>query len=202
MYWPWVSSYQCGTCTLFRSEWVLKKSYSLGRFEYFVLAIVIGGIATIALKRYLFLVDETRNLRFEMLAHHFAKGAANARISWVVQQHVQGSAISHTKSTMMLGEQLFYFSRQGWPVSVAVGGVPGKLRYTDCYNLWQALLQNPPPIADDFDKKGNYEYRLEVYKDACRYYWNKDGNQNYYFDYHPWEGDVKLVIPEKVKSAQ
>lgn len=179
----------------------MKKSYSLGRFEYFVLATVIGGIATIALSKYLFLVDETRDLRFEMLAHHFAKGAANARINWIVQQHVQGSAISHTKSTMMLGEQLFYFSRQGWPVGVASGGIADSLRYSDCYHLWNAILQNPPPIAKEEGQKGYYEYRLEVHKRLCRYFWNREeGIKDYYFEYQPWDGQVKLVIPDDAKA--
>ena len=161
-----------------------------------MLAIAIGGIAAIALDRYLFLADETRNLRFEMLSHHFAKGAANARINWIVQQHVQGPTISQTKHTMMMGDQLFYFSHQGWPVGVANRGNVEPLRDIDCFYLWQALLQNPPPIAKDPQQIGDYEYYLKTEKGVCRYYWNKSGSQNYYFEYYPKDGQVKLVIPE------
>jgi hypothetical protein len=179
----------------------LKQSYSLGRFEYFVLAIVIGGIATIALDRYLFLAEETRNLRFEMLAHHFAKGAANARINWIVQRHRQELPAPYGRQAMMLGEQLFYFSSQGWPVTTSGRMGLQSPQLADCYYLWQALLQNPPPIARDPEQKGQYEYYLATEKKGCRYYWNKSGSQNYYFEYNPWDGQVSLVIPEATEST-
>jgi hypothetical protein len=57
-------------------------------------------------------------------------------------------------------------------------------------------LQNPPPIAQDALKKGKKEYYLTAEKGSCRYYWNKEGSQDYYFEYHPLDGLVKLVIPE------
>lgn len=162
-----------------------------------MLAIVIGGIATVALDRYLFLAEETRNLRFEILASHFATGAANARVNWILQRHMQESPALRSSQQMALGDQLFYFSSQGWPLATSHN--PGKTfapQPIDCYHLWHALLQNPPPIAQDPQKKGKNEYYLRVEKDVCRYYWNKEGAQDYYFEYHPLDGLVRLVIPE------
>lgn len=162
-----------------------------------MLAIVIGGIATVALDRYLLLAEQTRNIRFEMLASHFATGAANARANWIIRRHTQDAPPLSSNQQMELGDQVFYFSSQGWPLSTfPIHEKSFNPRKIDCYHLWMALLQNPPPIAQDPQKKGKKEYYLTTEKGACRYYWNKEGTQDYYFEYHPLHGLVRLVIPE------
>lgn len=163
-----------------------------------MLGIMIASLATIAIGRYLSLAESTRNLRFEMLANHFAKGAANLRVNWIIQNHVKEVSTLGIDKQMTLGDQLIYFSSQGWPMGITKSTgtqfVPNPM---DCYQLWQVLLQNPPPIAQMPPKKsGRHEYYIAVEKGACRYYWNKDGSQNYYFEYRPWDGKVSLVIPE------
>lgn len=195
------------------------KSFSLGRFEYFVVAALIGVVASSALSRYVSLAESTRQLRFQLIANHFAIALANTRINWIVraQAHAaagerasvgqqvsvsqQASVSQRAYVTGELGGRLFYFSSQGWPVTMAGPvGEASQPSLDDCYFLWQGLLQNPPPLARGLSGSVDYEYGVVQIAQGCRYFWlsGRSGlmGQAAYFDYHPGDGSVRLAYSQ------
>jgi len=175
------------------------RGYSQGRYEFFIVIIVIAIIAAIALGRYQQLTTVARDLGFEIISHHFMKGAADARVQWLLQPHTE-IAQDKRKEPLVISGQSIYFSSQAWPASTQ-GYVNKNFQPTvdDCYGLWMALLQNPAPISKEGSKPfGSRQYHATTYGKACRYY-QASGNKNsaYYFDYFPLEGRVLLSIPEQ-----
>lgn len=169
----------------------MKPSYSLGRFEYFVVAIVVATIAAVAINRYLLLAEQTRQLRFEILASHFARAAANVRVHWLLQSHNYPGP--RNEFALPVAGSPLYFSRQGWPASTR-GKVGDSFRLVadDCRFLWQALLQNPPAISSRDQDRARHEYHVSAEGRVCRYYWLNLGQQDYYFDYFIDDGSVVL----------
>lgn len=177
------------------------KSFSLGRFEYFVVAALIGVVAASALSRYVSLAESTRQLRFQLLANHFAIALANTRINWIVRTQAHAAAGERAYVTSELGGRLFYFSSQGWPVTIAGPvGEASQPSLDDCYFLWQGLLQNPPPLAHGLSDLVDYEYGVVQIAQGCRYFWLSGHSglmgQAAYFDYHPGDGSVRLAYSQ------
>lgn len=173
------------------------KGYSKGRYEFFVVLIAISIVVLFAFDRYQGLANSARDLGFEIISHHFMKGAADARVQWLLQP---GSATAPNKNnfSLAIGNQKIYFSPQAWPASInPIVGEHFKPTVADCYGLWMALLQNPAPISqegkDDF---GSRQYHVSVKENACRYLYLHDGDvEEYYFDYFPLDGWLVLSVP-------
>jgi hypothetical protein len=161
----------------------LIQTYHHGRFEFFVAVIVIAIIALAALGRYSLMAKDARILRLEIISHHFMTGAANTRVQFLVTNTVDSR---DGQKQLDLAGQTFYFSPQGWPVSIS-GPVANDYRPTDedCYQLWQLLLQNPAPITKGLMGKSSQEYRVFSRDNSCRYAFS-DGSAH--FDYYPLDG--------------
>lgn len=163
------------------------QAYHHGRFEFFVVVIVISIIALAALGRYSLMANDARILRLEIISHHFMTGAANARAQYLVEKIVNKRT---EQEPLELADKRLYFSPQGWPVSmvgpVAAGYQPND---EDCYQLWQLLLQNPAPITKGIDLESSNEYRAFAQPHNCRYEFS---DRTAYFDYFPTDG--KLIF--------
>lgn len=163
------------------------QAYHHGRFEFFVVVIVISIIALAALGRYSLMANDARILRLEIISHHFMTGAANARAQYLVESIVNKKT---KQESLELADKRLYFSPQGWPVSMAGPVVAGyQPTDEDCYQLWQVLLQNPAPITKGVDLESGNEYRAFAQTNNCRYAFS-DGIA--YFDYYPVDG--KLIF--------
>lgn len=173
------------------------KGYSQGRYGFFIVIIVIAVIALVGLGRYHLLADSARNLGFEIISHHFMKGAADARVQWLLQSQVNAGSAKQT-FPLIISDTPLYFSPQAWPASVH-GAVNKNFqpRVDDCYGLWMMLLQNPAPISKEgVNPIGSRQYHVTTYGKACRYYLvGNNKNNTYYFDYFPLDGRVILSLP-------
>jgi len=167
----------------------LIQAYHHGRFEFFVAVIVIAIIALAAVGRYSLMAEDARILRLEIISHHFMTGAANARVQFLVAN------IANNKSghkVVNLDGKAFYFSPQGWPVSVTGPVVDGyQLTDEDCYQLWLLVLQNPAPITKGANVKSRDDYRVYAQANSCRYAF---ADRVTYFDYYPLNGKL-LFMP-------
>ncbi len=165
------------------------QTYHNGRFEFFVVVIVIAIIALAALGRYSLMAKDARILRLEIISHHFMTGAVNARVQYLLENVVNKKSKAEP---LKLAGTLVYFSSQGWPVSL-VGPVVADYQPTDedCFQLWQLLLQNPAPITKGADSESRNEYRVFAQANNCRYGFT-DGTA--YFDYYMLDGKL-LFIP-------
>jgi hypothetical protein len=167
----------------------LIQTYHNGRFEFFVVVIVIAIITLAAIGRYSLMAKDARILRLEIISHHFMTGAANARVEYLVENVVNKTSRSEP---LKLAETVVYFSPQGWPVSLS-NPVTADYQPTDedCFRLWHLLLQNPAPITKGADSKSRNDYRVFAQANNCRYGF-ADGTA--YFNYYPLEGRL-LFIP-------
>lgn len=165
------------------------QTYHNGRFEFFVVVIVIAIVALAALGRYSLMANDARVLRLEIISHHFMTGAANARVEYLIENVVNQERRSEP---LKITGAVVYFSPQGWPVSL---GAPVTADYQptdeDCFQLWQLLLQNPAPITKGAGIESRNEYRVFAQPNNCRYGFS-DGSA--YFDYYPLDGKL-LFIP-------
>jgi hypothetical protein len=162
---------------------LLIQTYHHGRFEFFVVMIVIVIIAMTAFGRYSLMAEEARILRLQTLSHHFMTGAANIRIQYLLAKITNKE---DGRQQLDIGGKTFHFSAQGWPVS-ASGPVGDNYQPTDedCYQLWQFALQNPAPITKGEFAESDGDYRVFAAANNCRYEFT---NGAAYFDYLPLDG--------------
>jgi hypothetical protein len=178
------------------------KTYSLGRFEIFVVVAAISIVAVVAIARYVSLAKDARNLQFELIAHHFMTGAANTRTQWLLKQITHKGIAEEQAMNLVIGEHLVYFSAQGWPLGVIAAeneNEPPLLE--NCYQLWMLLLQNPAPLAkNESGAAGGAEYQVAQAGRACRYSMRETEAGEYYFDYFPAEGRMLLTLPAQTQN--
>lgn len=174
----------------------MKQGYHGGRFEWFVVAIVIALISLTALKRYALMADDARILRMEILAHRLMTGAANARAEFIVNRLINKQDAAQRK--MQIADRPVYFSAAGWPVAVT-GPVAEDYQLTeeDCAQLWRLLLQNPVAIGRNAAPDPDAEYQLSSGDSVCRF---ELATGNAFFDYYPLEGRMRLIkSPKPIK---
>ena len=169
------------------------KYSGLGRFEFFVVSVVISIIVLVAMGRYMTLAQEARTLSFELMSHHFMTAAVNAKTQWLLTVVNQGKVQANNFSiTTEVGS--LYFTEKGWPLSEnpeRAGAVEPNL--ADCYRLWVFLLQ--PPEAISIQGEASYasqKYHVSLVPNGCRYFLATDENKQFYFDYLPKDGRVLL----------
>ena len=67
----------------------------------------------------------------------------------------------------------------------------------NCYQLWLHFLQNPAPISLEGKAPfGSREFHVLVVGNSCRYQLFDAAGGEYFFDYFPWEGRMRLSFPE------
>ncbi len=159
-------------------------TYHNGRFEWFVVAIVIAIIAIVALSRYWFMAEDARILRMEILAHRFVTASANARIEFLVSGLAAKGDPAQRYIT--IANRVVYFSAQAWPVAVSGPVVEGfSLTEEDCAQLWELLLQNPAALSRSTQLNESAEYQVYAGDLVCRF---ELVNSNAFFDYYPMDG--------------
>lgn len=159
-------------------------TYHNGRFEWFVVAIVIAIITIVALSRYWFMAEDARILRMEILAHRFVTASANARIEFLVSGLAAKGDPAQRYIT--IGNRVVYFSAQAWPVAVSGPVVEGfSLTEEDCAQLWELLLQNPAALSRSTQLNESAEYQVYAGDLVCRF---ELVNSNAFFDYYPMDG--------------
>ena len=183
--------------TLFNSEWKNLSSYSRGRLEVLLVAIVIGLLAIVAANYYGAMAEDAKRLRLKIIASHFATGLASARVGWILKTHSQAEGLEPPYITQPLAGRDFYFSAQGWPVTMAGVVTESSLPSAeDCRLLWQGLLRDPPKLAVGFNSSVRSEFGVTNLANGCRYYGLIKSSllsaELLYFDYHPEDGGVIL----------
>lgn len=164
-------------------------TYHNGRFEWFVVAIVIAILTLVALSRYWFMAEDARILRMQILAHRFVTAAANARIEFLVSDSV--SKGDPAQRYLTIANRAVYFSAQAWPVAVSGPVIDGfSLQEEDCAQLWVLLMQNPAALSRTSQPDNNAEYQLYTGDLVCRF---ELVNGTAFFDYYPIDGRMLFV---------
>ncbi|MES2674846.1 MAG: hypothetical protein V4660_11450 [Pseudomonadota bacterium] len=176
----------------------MHKKTGFTRFEFYIVMIVIGLVVLVGIQRYFQLTEQVQRFSFEALARHFNAAVYNARSQWFIrhQENLNNNIVDLSGIKIQMSEQ-------GWPLSVA-GELPisetnpaQTASLLSCIQLWQNLLQNPQPISyaggDDF---GSRPYHLVLTQAGeCRYQLFVKNSNQYYFDYSPKTGQVRIHTP-------
>jgi MSHA pilin protein MshB len=187
------------------------------RYEFFIVAVVIGLITLVAIDRYLELGRETRRIGFELLAHHFATAVAGVRVQWLLNKTHAGNR-GETNSQVELDGFRFYMNEGGWPAQVAHdeekkdsqdNGQKNEqqevqLTAAGCLKLWQALLQNSPQASvEGMQARGSQRYHIRLLEEGvCRYERVFKGVNNIYFDYASSNGQVTINGPAHTQGTE
>ena len=176
----------------------MKKNKGFTSFEFYFVMSVIGIIVLVGLQRYFQLAEETQRFSFQIVAQHFNTSVYNFHTQWIVAQQTT----TEQKVIDFGGKTEIESNRAGWPLRLAKPqqiDTPEKISVEDCYELWMALLQNPPSISrSGGDAYGSRAYHLSLTSDnSCRYEFITSKPSEYFFDYIPDSGQVILHTPAK-----
>lgn len=175
----------------------MKKMLGFTSFEFYFVMSIIGIIVLVAMQRYVQLAEETKRLRFEVVAKHFNAAVYNHHARWIMAQQ-------QTKIFRLDVDGLdIQFSPQGWPLEViSKNAKTSGVSVGSCLSLWGNLLQNPPSISfGGGDLYGSRAYHLTLLPEGgCRFELVTDSPSEFYFDYMPFSGKVMLHSPPITKN--
>lgn len=162
------------------------------KLEFFLVAIIVAVLFATAFERYAELAKEAKILRLRVISEHFLTAAINLRIESLLSK-IPSLETTAQKGVMVDGKVL-YVSDQGWPLSTSPLSHNYRPTDTDCYELWQILLQNPASITLGEFTQASADYRVFARGDVCRYAMTNDA---YFFDYIPVTGKLLFSSPVK-----
>lgn len=166
--------------------------------ELIVVVVVIGLLAVTGMKYYMDLLQESRRTSVEILSHRFTTATALVRAQWIMQ----GGPAQRKPGLVVDVEGInVYVTENGWPANTDGGNARSNTQTdAECYQIWQALLQNPPlatwhdsaPAANKLRQRFHIS---QVGQRACRYQLMMRTKATYYFDYHLTTGQVINQVP-------
>lgn len=166
------------------------------RFEGLIVVSAIGLVVLVGISRYLDLARDSRRVGFELLAHNFTVAVAMTRVQWLLKISSHGQ-----EGYLVAGDKNIYVNAEGWPVGLeplrSENRANGKIPVRQCYDLWQAMLQNPEPATlEGRDTRGKRRFHISsVGKEACRYELVTKERGSHFFDYFPRTGQIIINLP-------
>jgi prepilin-type N-terminal cleavage/methylation domain-containing protein len=165
------------------------KGYSL--LEFVVVVVLIGLVAAKGLKYYGQAIDDSRRVGIEALARNFTAAAAGIHAQWLIAGKKSGGR------TIDMDNVLIYINKNGWPAGTKKTDKASANPALNCYQLWQALLQNPTPATvEGIEKRGRRPYHISSMENGrCRYELVAASGVTHYFDYALESGQVFINVP-------
>ncbi|OAN16515.1 MSHA biogenesis protein MshB [Photobacterium jeanii] len=195
----------------------MKKQIGFSLVELVIVIIVVGLLAVAALPRFLNVTDEAKKSSIQGVAGGFATAALSARAQWEAYgRPTEGSGADRVQKVNYDGTD-FYLTvassdgsvSDGYPVSLDNKKITA-MDNTDCVNLMQNLLQNPPLVTSNSSEAQTGKYLFYVNQvtsgnqRACRYYQLASANSQgdvvsnltsgHSFIYKPAKGQVEVVL--------
>ncbi len=178
----------------------LRRGFS--SFEFYFVMVVIGLLMLVGIQRYFQLAEQVQRFSFEVIAQHFNTSVYGARAQWYIQQQNKIA-----RDIVNLSGTNIFMNAEGWPLTALREDVVSELDEINlppvsvetCYQLWLHLLQNPAPISyAGGEPFGSRPYHLSVTTAGdCRYQLFFEDSNQYYFDYAPKTGHVRVHTPVK-----
>lgn len=185
-----------------------------GLFEFVVVIILLSLLAVIAVPRMLTAVDETELAALETAAANFGVAVSIAHAQWAAAGYSKGLPTSAAKKRAVeLEGRRFYANEYGWPANTGseLGAAANKQQPIECLQVFELLLQAPPPATLDRAEREGYRFFVSVEKNAggragkrgdiCRYtliLQSGDATEaTHYFEYDLVDGQVTVVYPSQ-----
>lgn len=141
----------------------MKKQFGFSLVELVVVIVILGLLAAAALPKFLDVTDEAKKASIEAVAGGYATGVLSARAQWEAkgrpgvgtgnskQHYIEYDGVEFwlTRSFDDDGNDSSF--RDGYPIALKTTGqtaAPSAISSSDCVNLMENLLQNPPKVGD------------------------------------------------------
>lgn len=199
---------------------MMKQQRGFSLIELVIVVIILGILAVTALPKFLNITDEAEAANIEGIAGGFATGVSLVRAQWEAEGRPTENNVNsiwYDGARLYLTEEISETVSPGYPLAANTGFAYNTITATECVEVWQGLLQNPPSltatIADlnDPANQNAFRYFVEVsgagVNHSCDYYLvttlDKNAAGNYVnptiavgnnFQYFPATGRVTINI--------
>ena len=206
-----------------------KREAGFTLIELVIVVVILGFLAATAIPKFVDLTEQAKQANIEGMAGGFATGVSLARSQWEAEARPKD-----TDSVNMVnydGTVVYLTSEDGASSpSISPGYIVGTnstsgingnktMSTSDCIDVWNSLLQQPPQVASsvaDINNDGSFRYLANVSGSGantlCHYYLKetleRDSNGNYVapssltgvgnsFSYQPANSSVIIYINDK-----
>lgn len=144
--------------------------------ELVAVVILIGLLSAVALPRFLNVTDDAQRAAVEGVSGGFSTAIAMAHAQWVANGLTAPAATDAANKTRIdYDGKIVYMNENGWPANTDANADAAIASATvqECEEVWNAVLQSPPPATIDSAQRGNNRYfvRLATVNGftVCRY---------------------------------
>jgi MSHA pilin protein MshB len=125
-----------------------QRGFSL--IELVIVVIILGILAVTALPKFLNVTDEAEAANIEGIAGGFATGVSLVRAQWEAEGRPTENgenSIWYDGTRLYLTEEVSEQVSPGYPLAAVTGAAYNTITATQCLQVWQGMLQNPPTIT-------------------------------------------------------
>lgn len=127
--------------------------------ELVIVIVLVGILAAVAVPKFASLTTQARQSSASGIAGGLSAAVGIAHAQWLANGGGTGASIT-------LEGQVIYLSTTGWPEDTS-GAVTGVATATKCLNVWNALLNSPPPAGSTCT--GSCQYLVTGATSTCTY---------------------------------
>ncbi|USD65017.1 prepilin-type N-terminal cleavage/methylation domain-containing protein [Vibrio sp. SCSIO 43136] len=189
----------------------MKKQSGFSLVELVVVIVILGLLAAAALPKFLNVTDEAKKASIEGVAGGYATGVLSARAQWEAKgrpgvgtgnskQHwieYDGVEFWLTRSFNTDGTDSGF--RDGYPIALKTtdgdtGSAPTTLASSDCVDLMDNLLQNPPKVGLVTSTDTNLKYTAEAdnSNSTCTYVQQEGSDHKFIYEVKTGRVTVEL----------
>ena len=202
----------------------MKKQSGFTLIELVIVVVILGFLAVTAIPKFLDLTDQAKQANIEGMAGGFATAISLARAQWEAEGRPKNASdennVEYDGTTVFLTKKNDTTTpkiRPGYVTGLSDNGdTLGGLTASDCVDIWQNILQQPPRVTDTLgtlNSDNSMDYFVSKSGTAadaiCHFYLketlNKDGNNNFTspgtdtgtgnsFTYQPADSSVVVYI--------
>ncbi|WP_245942560.1 pilus assembly FimT family protein [Candidatus Colwellia aromaticivorans] len=157
---------------------IIKQAAGFTLIELVIVVVILGFLAVTAIPKFLDLTEQAKQANIEGMAGGFATGVSLARAQWEAEARPTENGVNRVDYD---GVELFLTTpgddntiRPGYPTGINSDKPTGAdMDTTDCIEVWQGILAQPPTITDDIDvlnDDGSINYFVIVNTNLCGYF--------------------------------
>ena len=137
----------------------MKKQSGFTLIELVIVVMILGFLAVTAIPKFLDLTDQAQQANIEGMAGGFATGVSLARAQWEAEGRPQNASsinlVDYDGTTFYLTSEVAGSVRPGYPVGIDSDDTLANLDASDCIQIWQNILQQPPGVTSNITTLNN-----------------------------------------------